>query len=360
MKLAGIAFTERGARLLERLLSRFQEEGEETEGTVSPSCAEAAGGLSIRRETLKEWTKRQFQQADGLIFVGAAGIAVRACAPFVQDKTKDPAVIVIDETGRYAVSLLSGHLGGANELALRAASIIGAEPVITTATDRNGLLAPDVFAKENGLEIEDMGLAREAAAALLRGEHLGFFSDFPVEGTIPAQLAFGKACRLNLWITRAGNMEKAPDESEEKKTERPSQYLRLLARDAVLGIGCRRGTRRETIEAAAESVLASQGLAMRDVKQIATIDLKQDETGLLEFASAHGTKICFYSPEELLKVPGDFSDSAFVKKTTGVGNVCERAAVLAAGENASLIVKKQTGHGVTAALAVCRRTVRWR
>ena len=117
MKLAGIAFTERGARLLERLLSRFQEEGEETEGTVSPSCAEAAGGLSIRRETLKEWTKRQFQQADGLIFVGAAGIAVRACAPFVQDKTKDPAVIVIDETGQYAVSLLSGHLGGANELA---------------------------------------------------------------------------------------------------------------------------------------------------------------------------------------------------------------------------------------------------
>ncbi|MFR2773148.1 MAG: cobalamin biosynthesis central domain-containing protein [Clostridium sp.] len=217
MKLAGIAFTERGARLLERLLSRFQEEGEEIEGTVSPSCAEAAGGLSIRRETLKEWTKRQFQQADGLIFVGAAGIAVRACAPFVQDKTKDPAVIVIDETGRYAVSLLSGHLGGANELALRAASIIGAEPVITTATDRNGLLAPDVFAKENGLEIEDMGLAREAAAALLRGEHLGFFSDFPVEGTIPAQMAFGKACRLNLWITRAGNMEKAPDESEEKK-----------------------------------------------------------------------------------------------------------------------------------------------
>ena len=360
MKLAGIAFTERGARLLERLLSRFQEEGEETEGTVSPSCAEAAGGLSIRRETLKEWTKRQFQQADGLIFVGAAGIAVRACAPFVQDKTKDPAVIVIDETGQYAVSLLSGHLGGANELALRAASIIGAEPVITTATDRNGLFAPDVFAKANGLEIEDMGLAREAAAALLRGERLGFFSDFPVEGTIPEQLAFGKACRLNLWITRAGNVEKTPRESEEKKTERPSRYLRLLARDAVLGIGCKRGTRRETIEAAAESVLAFQGLSMRDVKQIATIDLKQDETGLLEFASAHGTKICFYSPEELLKAPGDFSDSAFVKKTTGVGNVCDMAAVLAAGENASLIGKKQTGHGVTAALAVCRRTVRWR
>ena len=95
-------------------------------------------------------------------------------------------MIVIDETGRYAVSLLSGHLGGANELALRAASIIGAEPVITTATDRNGLLAPDVFAKENGLEIEDMGLAREAAAALLTGVHLGFFSDFPMAGSIPA------------------------------------------------------------------------------------------------------------------------------------------------------------------------------
>lgn len=88
MKLAGIAFTERGARLLERLLSRFQEEGEETEGTVSPSCAEAAGGLSIRRETLKEWTKRQFQKADGLIFVGAAGIAVRPARPLSRIKRR--------------------------------------------------------------------------------------------------------------------------------------------------------------------------------------------------------------------------------------------------------------------------------
>lgn len=370
MKLAGIAFTDRGSRLLKRLLSRFQEEGEETEGTVSPSCAEGAGGFSIRKETLKEWTNRQFQQADGLIFIGAAGIAVRACAPFVQDKTKDPAVIVIDETGRYAVSLLSGHLGGANELALRAAAFIGAEPVITTATDRNGLLAPDVFAKENGLEIEDMGLAREAAAALLRGEQIGFFSDFPVKGSLPEQLVSGTACRLNLWAVRAGDIRNSPAEPEEKKTERAGsrpepearesspRYLKLLARDAVLGIGCRKGTKREAIEAMAESVLASQGLTMRDVRQIATIDLKQDETGLLEFAAAHRKRLCFYSPEELLKVPGDFSDSAFVKKTTGVGNVCERAAVLAAGEGGELAVKKHADKGVTAALAVCRRVIR--
>lgn len=358
MKLAGIAFTDRGSRLLEQLLKEFQKAGEETAGAVSSSCAEAAGGLSTLTEPLREWTRRQFQQADGIIFIGAAGIAVRACAPFVKDKTTDPAVIVIDETGRYAVSLLSGHLGGANELTLRAASIIGAEPVITTATDRNGLFAPDVFAKANGLEIEDMTLAKEAAAALLRGEHLGFFSDFPVEGTMPAQLDSGTVCRLNLWATRAGNSEEAPAESE--GTEIRARYLRLLARDAVLGIGCRKGTKREAVEAMAASVLASQGLAMEDIKQIATIDLKQEETGLLEFAGAHGTKVCFYSSEELLKAPGTFSESAFVKKTTGVGNVCERAAVLAAGKNASLIVKKQTGHGVTAALAVCRRTVRWR
>lgn len=181
MKLAGIAFTDRGSRLLARLFSRFQADGDETEGTVSSSCAGAAGELSVLKEPLKEWTKRQFQQADGILFIGAAGIAVRACAPFVQDKTKDPAVVVIDETGRYAVSLLSGHLGGANELAVRAAAVIGAEPVITTATDRNGLFAPDVFAKKNELAIENMVLAKEAAAALLRGEKLGFFRIFQLK-----------------------------------------------------------------------------------------------------------------------------------------------------------------------------------
>lgn len=356
MRLAGIAFTDRGSRLLARLFSRFQAEGDEAEGTVSSSCAEAAGEFSVLKETLKEWTKRQFKQADGILFIGAAGIAVRACAPFVQDKTKDQAVVVIDETGRYAVSLLSGHLGGANELAVRAAAVIGAEPVITTATDRNGLFAPDVFAKKNGLMIENMVLAKEAAAALLRGEKLGFFSDFPTEGEIPDQLVPGTVCRLNLWVTRGGNRQEEPAAAEKIKP----RYLKLLAKDAVLGIGCRRGTERKVIEAAAASVLASQGLNLRDVKKIATIDLKRDEAGLLEFAASCQTEICFYSSEELLTVPGIFSESVFVEKTTGVGNVCERAAVLAAGRDADLAVKKQAGCGVTAALAVCRRTVRWR
>lgn len=367
MRLAGIAFTDRGSRLLARLFSRFQEEGEETEGTVSSSCAQAAGELSVLKEPLKEWTRRQFRQADGIVFIGAAGIAVRACAPFVQDKTKDPAVIVIDETGRYAVSLLSGHLGGANELAARAAAVIGAEPVITTATDRNGLFAPDMFAKENGLEIADMSLAREAAAALLRGEKLGFFSDFPIEGEIPGQLLWGTVCRLNLWVTRVGARQEdfAASEKTVEKGDRKEaggkikpRYLKLLAKDAVLGIGCRRGTKREAIEAAAAAVLASGGLNMRDVKRIATIDLKRNEAGLLEFAASCQTELCFYSSQELLKAPGIFSESAFVEKTTGVGNVCERAAVLAAGKDAVLAVKKQAGHGVTAALAVSRRVIR--
>lgn len=363
MRLAGIAFTDRGSRLLARLFSRFQADGDETEGTVSSSCAGAAGELSVLKEPLKEWTKRQFQQADGILFIGAAGIAVRACAPFVQDKTKDPAVVVIDETGRYAVSLLSGHLGGANELAVRAAAVIGAEPVITTATDRNGLFAPDVFAKQNGLVIENMVLAKEAAAAILRGEKLGFFSDFPTEGQIPDQLVPGTVCRINLWVTCAGTRQETPAAAEtgDIETEKTKPlYLKLLAKDAVLGIGCRRGTEKKAIEAAAASVLTSQGLNLRDVKKIATIDLKRDEAGLLEFAASCQTEICFYSSEELLTVPGIFSESAFVEKTTGVGNVCERAAVLAAGKDAVLAVKKQAGCGVTAALAVCRRTVRWR
>lgn len=368
MRLAGIAFTYRGARLLAELFAKLKAEGEETEGAVlSAAFKDREGGCEKKGETLPKdlfllseslgsWTERQFREKDGIFFIGAAGIAVRACAPFLKDKTKDPAVSVIDERGTFAISLLSGHLGGANELTKRAAALIGALPVITTATDRNGLFSPDVFAQKNGLEIEDMSLAKEAAAALLRGEKLGFFCQFTVNGPVNPELQPGILHRMNLWIGAPGTGQELFSKAAAERTG--CRFLKLSARDAVLGIGCRKGTGKAEIEALACGILSEAGLGIESVRAVATIDLKKEEKGILDFAEAYGLETIFFTAEELEQVPGSFSESEFVKQVTGTGSVCERAAMAASGwERSALAVRKKTARGVTAALAVRKRVI---
>ena len=125
------------------------------------------------KENLTQWSGRQFSEKNAMIFIGAAGIAVRAAAPWIRDKFADPPVIVIDETARFVIPLLSGHVGGANELACELAAFLGAVPVITTATDRNGLFAVDLFAAGNGLVLTDRKMAREISARILEGKTVG-------------------------------------------------------------------------------------------------------------------------------------------------------------------------------------------
>ena len=134
------------------------------------------------------WAGRHFETDDAIIFVGACGIAVRSIAPYVASKKSDPAVLVIDECGKFVISLLSGHLGGANELTLEVAELLGAVPVVTTATDLHHRFAVDVFAKKNCCGIQNMKAAKEVSAALLAGEPVGFYSEFPWTGKLPEGL----------------------------------------------------------------------------------------------------------------------------------------------------------------------------
>ena len=152
MKIRIISFTSRGKALARRISSVLKEEGFEAEAAVKNSRDPES-----LKESLSAWTERQFSEAQGIIFVGAAGIAVRAVAPFVKSKAEDPAVLAVDEAGRYCIPLLSGHLGGANALACLLGKRLGMEPVLTTATDINGKWAVDVFAAKNGLFIQDLG-----------------------------------------------------------------------------------------------------------------------------------------------------------------------------------------------------------
>ena len=319
------AFTRRGAQLGAKIASELD----------APLCAPQRIAESCKAEgfeSLAGWTESVWQSADALIFVGAAGIAVRAIAPHVKDKFTDPAVVSVDEAGRFALPLLSGHVGGANELAERIARLTGGVAAVSTATDVNGLFAVDVWAEKNGLAISDRALAKETSARLLEGEEVRLVSEWPISGEPPRGVS--ESGRQKVYITH--------------KIE-PQNALRLIPRCVSLGIGCRRGTSFEDIDRAVRSALAGAGIDIRSVAEIRSIDLKKDEAGLLKFAESLGLELKTYTAQELMAVPGEFEHSDFVQKTTGADNVCERAAALGGGR---LIMKKTALGGVTAAAAM--------
>jgi cobalt-precorrin 5A hydrolase len=263
MKAAIIAFSGCGAALSERIAA-LAEHGYEVKGYIAQRHAKGTANEPF--DSVYELTERLFNNIDALVFIGACGIAVRAVAPLIKSKLHDPAVVVCDETGRFAVSLLSGHAGGANQLTEQIATLIGATPVITTASDAHAAL-------------ED--------------------------------------------------------------TAQP--------RNLVLGIGCRRGLPAETIERSATILLWDEKIPIARVDEVATIDVKEHEEGLLGFARAHKLPIRFYSAEALRGVEGDFSSSERVLQAVGVDNVCERAAVLCGGKG-RMIMKKTAKDGVTVAV----------
>lgn len=316
-----------------RLIS-FSDRGEALANRLAEGLAGEAARCG-RPLTLDAWTRQSFLQADGLIFVGAAGIAVRAIAPYVRSKTRDPAVVVVDETGRFAISLLSGHLGGANALAQRAARLCGATPVITTATDRNGVFAVDSWARVQGCAVQDPHRIKHISARLLSSGTIRVRSPWTIGGPLPGgvQLTQDEEPDVLLTINR---------------TDRDA--LKVIPRIAVLGVGCRKDTSQAAIEGAFRAICAEANLYEAAVGLVCSIDRKAEEPGLLAFCRAHGLPFETYSAEQLRQAAGDFSTSAFVQETIGVDNVCERSAVL--GSGGTLYVKKHAGNGVTMAVAL--------
>ena len=286
-------------------------------------------------ESLSELVSEVFDKYDALVFVCACGIAVRAVAPYLYSKTTDPAVIVIDDCGRFVIPVLSGHIGGANAIAERLAGAVGAQAAITTATDTGGHFSPDSFATANRLIITDMSAAKEIAAAVLDGEKTGFVSEYEYIN-LPDELSTDTGCRTGIYIG-CDDCEPFP------------VTLRLVPKNIVLGIGCKRGSECGTIESAVFAALETAGIVFERVCRIATIDLKADEAGLLGFCEKYGLKLTAYSAQELMETYGEFTKSDFVKSVTGVDNVCERSAVRCSGGH--LILCKTASDGVTVAAA---------
>ena len=302
------------------------------------------------KETTQQWAGTQFECVDGIIFVGACGIAVRSISPWVKSKKADPAVLVIDECGHFVISLLSGHLGGANALAEKTACILNAVPVITTATDLHNRFAVDVFAKNNGCAIFHMDAAKEASAALLAEEPVGFYSEFPWEGNLPEGLIL---CSKNGEPVSSGYSRPRVGAAVtiHKECKPFEKTVQIVPKTVVLGMGCRKNKEEGALYDAAMSCADRQGLYPESLKLLASIDIKKEEPGLKALAQRLGIAFCTFTGEQLLSVPGDFTGSSFVKEITGVDSVCERSAVLASKQG-TLIEKKHAGDGITTAMAV--------
>lgn len=277
------------------------------------------------REKIVEYSK--------LVFICACGIAVRTIAPFVKNKKEDFAVVVCDEDGKFAISLLSGHLGGANELAENVAEILGGQAVITTATDVNGITAIDNYAKENNLEIDSMKMAKEVSAQLLNGEKVAFKSDFNIE--VPKDFVLTTE-KTGVYVTY-------------KTTEPFENTLKLYKKSLVVGIGCKKGTPVENVESFLKTVFEENSLSERAILKIGTIDIKKNEKAIVELSKKYNVKLEIFDKKTLNSQKGEFSHSDFVLRTVGTDCVCERAVVAGGGK---LIVKKQSCNGVTIAVGV--------
>ena len=342
MKISVVSFTEQGRSLAEK----FREQFTDREVLLSHKPEE---GVS-------RWAGQQFFAGNALVFIGASGIAVRAIAPFVKDKLTDSPVLVLDERGRYVIPLLSGHMGGANDLAVCIAKRLGAEPVITTATDINGTFAVDLFAKENALRIRNREGIAAVSSKILQGE------------TVTVAVEGDEAHTEGQAEDASGQLRQIPYQSAEQadiliSTKKPEAFhglLWLTPRRYILGIGCRKGKNCAEIERAVGAALVRTGLEIQDIALAASIDRKKEEEGILVWAGRNRIPFLTFPEEALRSVEGVFHGSDFVERTVGVDNVCERAALGAAGENGKLILEKQAADGVTVAMAEREWKIRWR
>ena len=334
MRIEIASFTQRGAELAARLAERLRAQGEDVRAWANGRYAEQAGLTPM--PSAADWAKQVFPAADALIFVGAAGIAVRSIAPLLRSKLTDPAVISVDEAGQFAIALVSGHVGGANDLARRIAALTGGQAVVSTATDVNGRFAVDEWIARSGMALVNPRAVRAFAAALLDGKTVGLSSEFPMEGPLPEGVEWAQSGAVGLYV---GVRRVSPFD----------ETVCAVPRIVTLGIGCRRGISREVIEEAVAMAMEREQLRPEALCGAASIDLKRDEAGLLNFCERHKLSIRFYSAEDLNAVSGEFTASERVRRVTGVENVCERAAVLAGGR---LISRKFAHNGVTVAMAM--------
>lgn len=374
MKLAIISFTENGIKLSQTVAKSLS--GRKV--TLYTKCSRyTAEDLKVQRvrESLQVWTAQRMSEGDALLFIGACGIAVRAIAPNLTDKLHDVPVLVMDEEGQYVIPILSGHVGGANELARELADLMDACPVITTATDVQKKFAVDLFAKRNHLEIMNKDGIAKVSAKALAGEQLTIavraqniecyhpkFCEVCEEDFTEAENQLLREASMHKQNQEACGVEQplrlVPYVKDQQidivVSEMPDNKNALIwlrPRRYVVGMGCRKNKDTEELLAFYQETLEQAMVEPGEVYALASIDKKKDEPGLLAISERMRIPFFTYTAEELNRVGACVHSSEFVKAQVGVDNVCERAALAGCGANGTLIYEKQAFDGMTIAIA---------
>jgi cobalt-precorrin 5A hydrolase len=317
MKIACLTFTSSGETIAHRI-----------------KCSDNFEVHIYSKENYKSNLNDIFEHYDGIVFISSTGIAFRISAPFIKNKSCDPAIVVVDDLGRYSISLLSGHIGGANELAQIIADCLKCQVIITTASDGRGIEAVDMFAKRNNLFIESLADAKKITSMMIEGEGIKLQSE------IEAKIGYNNIVDNNeagaIFVTSKLNIN----------YNKPSCILR--SKNITVGLGCRRGKTMEEIISALTTLFGDNDLSIKSIKQIATVDVKQDERGIIDACTYLNCKMVIIPREAIKMVQDNFEKSAFVESTIGVSSVCEPCAYISGGE---LVVGRTAINGITIAIS---------
>jgi cobalt-precorrin 5A hydrolase len=321
-KTAILAATSSGSEIAQRLQA----------GLPGSEILDTAGGV-------KKAFEHAWRSHDAIVCIMAAGIAVRCISGLCRSKYDDPCIVVVDERGRHSISLLSGHIGGGNLLAEKVAELCGGTPVITTASDVTGHTAVDLWAVEANLAVANPDRLAPISAKLISRGYLKIYQQRDFLQSIPGDFQpCTKPQDADIVIALEADAHSG---------------LRLIPRVRYIGFGCRRGATVEEFRIAIADLETQDGLDLRSVGGVASIDLKNNEQGLLALAAQFNWPLRFFTKEQIGSVPGT-ARSKIVHQKIGVFGVCESAAILAASGRhriGKLIITKKKWQRITAAVA---------
>ena len=332
MKTAMVAVTLNGIKLAEHIKSRIDNDCQIF--TLEKYCSDNISYEPLKNG-LKEAMKNVLSFYENIIMIMACGIAVRAIGPHLESKLKDPAVIVLDEMGRNVISLVSGHIGGANDLAVKIAKIIGGNPIITTASDNQGVISVDMLARKFDLALTDYEKAKRITSDIVNGRRVGLISDIKIKSDI------GNGVTITTW-EMAGDSEFVSLIYIGNKNieEKELPLVKLITKNIVLGIGCRRDTKEADIIDFIKRTFEEYKLSIEAIHLVCTIALKREEKGIISLCQYLDVPLKIIDDESIKVIEDDFECSYFVRKTVGFGCVCEPCGFLGSKSGRQLIPKK--------------------
>lgn len=333
-KIGLIALTDKGFLLGEKIATEYSN--------IDLLTVKARKDWHIEWDKLSVLVEDAFEKYDGLIFIMALGIVVRVIKENIKSKDLDPAIVVIDEQGRNTISVLSGHLGGGNNLTEEIAHFLKNNPVITTATDVNNIYALDSFASDYGLEIEPVKNIKKFNSALLDGENIELILDESIE--LPGKNRFDRffsSSELKGFITNK---------------DIPSSKWDILLRpkNIIIGVGCKKNFSTDKFEQNFLNTLKDNNISLKSVKEIRSIQIKKEEQCILDFSKKYKIPFVTFSSNELNSVFSKntmLKKSQFVYKNTGTWGVAEPAALFSENDNLYLILSRKEIDGMTIAIS---------